>query len=89
MVILGELVSEDGLLILHVSKFVTANGRPNTDQMPHASSPFHMVQFWLLGRRNSRAYLAKRGKPWPPIPYDVIEHLLAEDSSPEQSADTH
>ena len=81
MVILGELISEDGLLTLQVSKFVTANGRPNTDQMPHASSPFHMLQFWLLGRHNSRVYLARRGTPWPPIPYDVIERLLAEESS--------
>src|SRR6266581_8051028 len=61
MVILGELISEDGLLTLQVSKFVTANGRPNTDQMPHASSPFHMLQFWLLGRHNWRVYLARRG----------------------------
>lgn len=81
MVILGELVSEDGLLALHVSKFVTANGRPNTDKMPHASSPLLLLQFWLLGRRNARAFLARRGKPWPPIPYDEIERLLAEESS--------
>lgn len=80
MVILGELVSEDGLLTLRVSKFVTANGRPNTDQMPHASSPLHMLQFFLLGRRQSRVYIAKRGTPWPPIPYDVIERLLAEEA---------
>jgi len=80
MVILGELVSENGLLTLHVSKFVTANGRPNTDQMPHASSPLHMLQFFLLGRRKSRAYLARRGTPWPPIPYDEIERLLAEEA---------
>jgi hypothetical protein len=80
MVILGELVSEDGVLTLKVSKFVTANGRPNSDQMPHASSPLLMMQFWLLGRRNSRTYLARRGKPWPPIPFDVIERLLAEES---------
>ncbi|HLI09651.1 MAG TPA: hypothetical protein VKV40_24020 [Ktedonobacteraceae bacterium] len=80
MVILGELVSEDGLLTLQVSKFVTANGRSNTDQMPHASSPFHMLQFFFLGRRNARTFLARRGKPWPPIPYDVIERLLAEEA---------
>ena len=81
MVILGELVSEDGLLTLRVNKFVTANGRANTDQMPHASSPLLMLQFYFLGRRNARAFLAKRGKPWPPIPYDVIERMLAEESS--------
>jgi hypothetical protein len=83
MVILGDLVSEDGLLTLHVSKFVTANGRPNTDQMPHASSPLLLFQFWLLGRRNAHAFLAKRGTPWPPIPYGEIERLLSEESHPE------
>ena len=39
LVILGELICEDGVLTLQVSKFVTANGRHNTDRMPHAGSP--------------------------------------------------
>jgi len=79
IVILGELVCEEGVLTLEVSKFVTANGRQNTDRMPHASSPIHMLQFFWLGRRKARAYLAKRGAPWPPIPYDEIERSMAEE----------
>jgi hypothetical protein len=50
LVILGELVYEEGLLTLRVSKFVTANGRSDTDQLPHAGSPLHMLQFWWLSR---------------------------------------
>jgi len=79
IVILGELVCEEGLLTLKVSKFVTANGRQNTDRMPHASSPIHMLQFFWLGRRKARAYLAKRGAPWPPVPYEEIERSMAEE----------
>jgi hypothetical protein len=79
IVVLGELVCEEGLLTLQVSKFVTANGRQNTDRMPHASSPIHMLQFFWLGRHKARAYLAKRGTPWPPIPYEEIERLIAEE----------
>jgi hypothetical protein len=81
MVVLGELFCEEGLLMLQVKKFVTANGRQNTDRMPHAGSPLHMLQFFLLGRRNARAYLAKRSTPWPPIPYEEIEHMMAEESA--------
>jgi hypothetical protein len=72
LVILGELVRLEDQPALAVSKFVTANGRNDTDQMPHAGSPIHMLQFFWLGRRNARAYLAKRREPWPPIPYDEI-----------------
>lgn len=78
MVILGELGSADGLLTLHVKKFLTANGRQDTDQMPHASSPWHMMQFFWLGWRNARAYIAKRGAPWPPIPFDAIVRAVDE-----------
>jgi hypothetical protein len=78
MVILGELDGENGLLTLHVSRFVTANGRTDTDQMPHASSPRHMMQFFWLGWRNARAYIAKRGAPWPPIPFDAILQAVDE-----------
>jgi hypothetical protein len=55
-----------------VSAVVTANGRSDTDRMPHAGAPLHMLQFLRLGRRQARAYLRKRGTPWPPIPYDDI-----------------
>jgi hypothetical protein len=78
MVILGELEGENGLLILQVSKFVTANGRQDTDKMPSASSPWLMVQFFWLGWRNARAYIARRGEPWPSIPFDSIVRAVDE-----------
>jgi hypothetical protein len=73
LVITGELVAEptaDGagdVLTLRVERFVTANGRSDTDRMAHAGTPLHMLQFLLLGRRNARRYLAKRGTPWPAV----------------------
>jgi hypothetical protein len=73
MVLKGVLgVAEDGALEFTISDFVTANGRPNTDRMPHASAPLHMFQFYRLGRSKANAYLAKRGAPWPPIPFEQI-----------------
>lgn len=81
MVVLGELVDEDGVLILHVTKFVTANGRQDSDEMPHAASPFHMLRFFWLGWSNARKYIAKRGAPWPPIPFDEIERTIVEQSA--------
>jgi hypothetical protein len=39
MVILGELNNENSQLILKVSRFVTANGREDTDKMPNTSTP--------------------------------------------------
>jgi hypothetical protein len=70
LLIKGELLEQDGVAVLRPGEFVTANGRPDTDVMPHAGRPLHMAQFFLLGRRKAREYLAKRGAPWPPIPYD-------------------
>ncbi|GEM_PF-3030633 len=80
LVVKGELTEENGVLALKVSEFVTANGRSDTDAMPHASAPLHLLQFLLLGRRKARAYLAKRGAPWPPIPYAEVDRALAEDA---------
>jgi len=56
--------------------------------MPHATSPLHMLQFFWLGWHNARTYLARRGRPWPAIPYKLIEHLLDEEevASPKVSA---
>jgi hypothetical protein len=79
MVLKGELVEEGGAVVLSVTDFVTANGRTNTDEMPHASHPVHMLQFFLLGRRKAREYERKRGAPWPPIDYAEIERILRED----------
>ena len=85
LVVRGELVAgggeEGGAPTLRVEAFVTANGRKNTDAMPHAAAPLHMLQFYRLGRRKARAYLAKRGVPWPPIPYDEIDRSIAEDAA--------
>ena len=41
-VILGELVGEEGLLTLRVSKFVTSTRHQDTDRIPHASTPWQM-----------------------------------------------
>lgn len=73
MVLKGELgLAADATTEFKVTEFVTANGRPNTDRMPHASAPLHMFQFYRLGRSKANAYLAKRGEPWPPIPFEQI-----------------
>jgi hypothetical protein len=79
MVLKGELVEEDGVVALRVTDFVTANGQTNTDEMPHAARPIHMLQFLLLGRRRAKEYERKRGAPWPPIGYAEIERILRED----------
>ncbi|MGH2509345.1 MAG: hypothetical protein ACRDHZ_18355, partial [Ktedonobacteraceae bacterium] len=41
LILLGKLTENEGSLLFQVEKFVTANGRADSDQMPHASSPFH------------------------------------------------
>jgi hypothetical protein len=80
LVIKGELVDDgDGSKpALRVTEFVTANGRPDTDEMPHAGAPLYMFQFLLLVRRKAREYMQKRGAPWPPIPFDEIGRKVAE-----------
>ena len=74
MVVKGTIVEGAAALGIEftVGDIVTANGRPDTDRMPHAGAPLHMLRFYRLGRRQARAYLRKRGAPWPPIPYDEI-----------------
>ena len=80
MVLKGELVAaEAGAVQFKVSEFVTANGRPDTDRMPHANAPVHMLQFYRLGRSKARAYLAKRGAAWPPIPFEEIARAVDRD----------
>jgi hypothetical protein len=77
-VILGTLGASEGLLTLQVNKFVTSTRRQDTDRIPHASTPWQMAQFLWLGWRNARAYIAKRGAPWPPIPFDAIIRAVDE-----------
>ncbi len=78
IVIKGELVEERGLPALKVTEFVTANGRTDTDVMPHAGAPFRMFQFLLLVRRKAREYITRRGAPWPPVPFDEITRKTSE-----------
>jgi hypothetical protein len=77
LVLKGELVADDGTAVLKVTEFVTANGRAGTDEMPHAGAPLHMFAFYRLGRRKANEYLAKRGEPWPPIPFDEIDRAVS------------
>lgn len=80
MVLKGELVStESGAVVFAISEFVTANGRADTDRMPHAGAPLHMLQFYRLGRRKAKVYLAKRGAPWPAIPFAEIARAVNQD----------
>lgn len=79
MVLKGELEEVDGAVVLRVTDFVTANGQTDTDEMPHAARPIHMLQFLLLGRRKAKEYERRRGAPWPPIDYAEIERILRED----------
>jgi len=75
MVVKGDLTAPDDFTITGV---VTANGRPDTDRMPHAGAPLHMLAFLRLGRRASKTYLRKRGEPWPAIPYEEIGRRVTE-----------
>lgn len=70
---------EDGTTVFSVADVITANGSDDTDEMPHAGAPLHMLRFFRVGRGKARAYLAKRGAPWPPIPYDEIARRVADD----------
>jgi len=78
MVLRGAIAMRpDGTTAFVVADVITANGRDDTDEMPHAGAPLHMLQFFRVGRGKARAYLAKRGAPWPPIPYDEIARRVA------------
>ncbi len=39
------------------------------------------VSLLVLGRHKAHSYLEKRGTTWPPIPYHVIEQVLAEEGT--------
>lgn len=78
LVIKGELVEENGQLTMRSCDFITGTGRLDTDAMPHAAAPMQLIRFMLLGRRKAREYLAKRGKPWPPIDFDRLVQAAKE-----------
>jgi hypothetical protein len=74
----GELAMEEGSITFKPSEFVTGSGWQDTDRMPHAGAPLHLIQFMLLGRRKAREYQAKRGKPWPLIRFDLLVQAAKE-----------
>lgn len=49
--------------------------------MPHSGTPIEMVKFLFLGRRKAREYLAKRGKPWPPINFEPFVRIARESNN--------
>ena len=77
LVLKGSLEQRDGGVVFTVTDVITANGRSDTDEMPHAGAPLHMMQFYRVGNRAAKAYIRKRGTPWPPIPYDEIASKVA------------
>jgi len=77
LVLKGAIEERDGVATFVVADIVTANGRSDTDEMPHAGAPLHMLQFYRVGRAAANTYLRKRGTPWPPIPYDEIARAVA------------
>lgn len=78
LLIKGKLHEEAGVLTLSPGEFLTGSGRQDTDRMPVAGSPLDIIRFMLLGRRKSREYLAKRGKPWSPRPWGKMLRYLDE-----------
>jgi hypothetical protein len=78
LMIKGELLDDGGSPIFRPSAFLTGTGSATDDQMPHATNPVQLVQFMLLGRRKAREYIAKRGRPWPPIVFDDLLRALKE-----------
>jgi len=78
MMLKGTLDGEAGTLLFQPTDFLTGSGKQDTDRMPVAGGPIDMIQFMLLGRRKAREYLAKRGAPWPPRPWDKMIRYLDE-----------
>jgi hypothetical protein len=78
LLIRGTLVEEGGRMSLRPAAFVTANGRRDTDRMPHAGAPLHLLQFMLLGQKQARAYLRRRGMAWPKIQFAPLLRALDE-----------
>ncbi|PZS02923.1 MAG: hypothetical protein DLM69_03460 [Candidatus Chloroheliales bacterium] len=78
MMIKGELLAEGANLIFRPVAFLTGTGRQDSDRMPVAGSMLDIIRFMLLGRRKAREYIAKRGRPWPPRPWDKMLRYLDE-----------
>jgi hypothetical protein len=69
----GEIAEDGESLIFALDGFVTGTGSATNDEMPHAGAPLDLLRFMLLGRKKAKEYLAKRGKPWPPVPFDDLK----------------
>jgi hypothetical protein len=78
MLVKGELSNEHGTSIFTPEEFLTGTGRKDTDRMPHAGAPLHLLQFMIMGRRKARAYLARRKNPWPAIKFDLLVRAARE-----------
>lgn len=76
VLIKGTLAVNGDSLVFQPEEFLTGTGSAKTDRMPHAQDPIQLVQFMLLGRRKAREYIAKRGRPWPPIAFDRLIQAL-------------
>lgn len=77
LLVRGDLAAAGATLVLRPSEFLTPTGRADHDALPHAGTPWQLLQFLRQGRRKARAYLAQRGAPWPPIPFDIVLAALA------------
>ena len=78
LLIRGDLTAAGSALVLRPTAFVTANGRQDGDRMPHAGAPLQLLRFMLLGQRQARAYLRRRGRPWPKIDFTPMLRALDE-----------
>jgi len=78
LLIRGRLVEDHEIVTFLPSAFVTANGSRDMDRMPHAGAPLQLLRFMLLGRRQARAYLRRRKKPWPAVDFKPMLAVLRE-----------
>src|ERR1041384_7853048 len=78
MMIRGELSQGAGEMVFTPTSFLTGSGREDTDAMPHAKDPVHLVKFMLLGRKKAREYLAKSKSTWPRVDFRPILEVAAE-----------
>jgi Pyridoxamine 5'-phosphate oxidase len=85
LMIRGDLVEEDGALVMRPTVFVTGSGSDKTDLMPHAGTPIDLIKFMMLGRRKAREYLAKRGTQWPPTMFSNLVKAVKEVEAEEKS----
>ena len=76
LLVRGRITLEDHNIAFTPIAWVTANGRGDSDEMPHAGAPLHLLQFMLLGRRQAARYLAGRALPWPRVDFKMLVNAL-------------